>query len=72
MPKIPCRGEALADGQPGSRVTAVEDVVLALRPTREAAHSVELAEGPELREATGQELVRVRLVSGVPDDLVAR
>ena len=65
-------GEALGDRQPGPGVAAVEDVVGRLRPAREAADAVELAERPEPLEAPGQQLVRVGLVAGVPDDPVAR
>ena len=64
--------EALADREAGAGVAAVEDVVLRLRPTREATHPAELAERPEALVAAGQELVRVGLVAGVPDDPVAR
>ena len=43
-----------------------------LAPPREAADAAELAERPEPLEAAGQELVRIGLVAGVPDDPVAR
>ena len=64
--------QALGDRQAGPGVTAVEDVVGRLRPAREAADAVELAQGSEPLEAAGQELVRVGLVTGVPDDPIAR
>ena len=51
---------------------AIEHVVRRLGPAREAADAVELAQRPEALEAPGQELVRVGLVAGVPDDPVAR
>ena len=53
-------------------MAAVEHVVLGLAAPREAADAAELAERPEPLVATGQELVRIRLVAGVPDDPVAR
>src|SRR6185503_3502901 len=62
--------EALRDREAGPGVAAVEDVVLALAPPREAADAVDLAKRPEALEAAGQELVRVGLVAGVPDDPV--
>jgi hypothetical protein len=51
-------------------VAAVEHVVLALAAAGEPAHALELAERGEAFESAGQELVRVGLVSGVPDDAV--
>ena len=65
-------GEALGDRQPGAGMAAVEDVVRRLGAAREAADPVELAQRPEPLEAAGQQLVRVGLVAGVPDDPVAR
>ena len=65
-------GEALRDRQPGPRVTAIEDVVGRLGPSREAADAIELSQRPEAVEPPGQELVRVGLVSRVPDDPIAR
>jgi hypothetical protein len=64
--------EALGDRQPRARVTAIEHVVRRLRSTWEATDAVERAQRPEAIESTGQQLVRIRLVAGVPDDLVAR
>ena len=66
------RGQALGDGQAGPRVTAVEHVVLALGSAREATDAVDLAQRPEPLEAPGEQLVGIRLVAGVPHDLVAR
>ena len=65
-------GQALGDRQAGAGVAAVEDVVRRLAPAREAADAVELAERPEPLEPARQQLVRVGLVAGVPDDPVAR
>ena len=64
--------QALGDRQPGTGVAAVEDVMLALATAREATHATELAEGVELVEPSGQQLVRVSLMAGVPDELVGR
>ena len=65
-------GQTLGDRQPGPGVAAVEDVVLRLGAAREAADPVQLAERAEAIQSPGQELVRVGLVAGVPDDPVAR
>ena len=65
-------GEALGDRQAGPGVAAVEHVVRRLGASREAADAVELAQRPEPLEPAGQQLVRVGLVAGVPDDPVAR
>ena len=58
--------------RPVPGVAAVEDVVLRFGAAREATDAVELAQGPEPLEAARQQLVRVGLVAGVPDDPVAR
>ena len=73
MPRCVARQrEALGDRQAGAGVAAVEHVVLALGATREAADAAELAQRAEVVEPAGQQLVRVGLVAGVPDDLVGR
>ncbi len=69
--KVARRRQALCDRETGARVTAVEDVVFRLAAAREAADAAELAEGPEAFEPTGQKLVAVRLVPGIPHDPVA-
>ena len=69
---VPRGREALGDGQARAGVAAVEHVVLALRAPREAADAVDLAERAEPVHAAGEELVRVGLVAGVPDDPVPR
>ena len=66
------RGQAGRDREAGAGVAAVEDVVLALRAAREPADAAELAERAEALVAAGDELVRVGLVAGVPDDRLAR
>ena len=65
-------GQPLGDRQPRPGVAAVEHVVRRFAAPREATDAVELAERPEPIEAAGQQLVRVGLVAGVPDDPVAR
>ncbi len=70
VPEVAGFGEPLGDREAGAGVPAVEDVVWRLGPTREAAHAVELPERAEPFEPSGQELVRVRLVPGVPHDPV--
>ena len=65
------RRKPLGDREAGAGVAAVHHVVLGLGAAREAADAVDLAERVEPLEAAGQQLVRVRLVAGVPDDPVA-
>ena len=72
VPEVAGRGQPLRDRQACAGVPTVEDVVRRFAPPREATHAVELAERPEPLQAPGQQLVRVGLVAGVPDDLVAR
>jgi hypothetical protein len=64
--------EALADRQAGPGVTAVEDVVLGFAASREAADPAELAKRAKSLEPSGEQLVGIRLMAGVPDDPVAR
>jgi hypothetical protein len=71
MTQVARLGETLGDRQARPRVSTVEDVVRRLRATREAADAIELAKRPEALEPAGQELVRVGLVAGVPDDPIA-
>ncbi len=52
-------------------MAAVEHVVLRLAAPREPTHAAELPERVEALETPRQELVRIGLVTGVPDDLVA-
>ena len=65
-------GEALGDRQAGAGMTAIEDVMRRLGAPREATDAIELAQRAEPFEATGQQLVRVGLMAGVPDDPVTR
>ena len=64
-------GQPLRDGQTCPGMAAIEHVVRRLGPPREAADAVELAESPEPLETPGQELVRIGLVAGIPDDAIA-
>ena len=63
--------EPLGDGQARARVAAVEHVVRRLRPSREPADPVQLAERAESFETTGEQLVRVGLMARVPHDVIA-
>ncbi len=65
-------GQPLSDREPGPGMPAVEDVVRRFGASREPADAIERAQRPESIEPAGEELVRVGLVPGVPDDLVAR
>src|SRR5450759_5690206 len=53
-------------------MSAIEDIVFRLRAPWEATDAAQLAQGPELRIASGQQLVGIRLVARVPHDSVAR
>jgi hypothetical protein len=53
-------------------VAPVEDVVLALRPAREASDAIELPQRFESLGTAGEQLVGIGLVAGVPHDSVAR
>ncbi len=64
--------QADADADAGPGVAAVEDVVLALGASREAADAADLAQRVEPIPSVGQELVRVGLVAGVPHDAIPR
>ena len=64
--------EPFGDRQARARVAAVEHVVLAFRAAREAADAIDLAERAEPVHAAREELVRVGLVPGVPDDPICR
>ncbi len=66
------RRKPLRDGEARAGVSAVEDVVLGLAPPRKAADAVQLPETPEPLVPARQQLVRVGLMPGVPDDAVAR
>ncbi len=68
--QVACLGETLRDRQAGAGVPAVEHVVRRFGAPREAAHPVELAKRAERLQAAGQQLVRIGLVTGVPDDPV--
>ena len=51
---VPCQGQAFSDGDTGTGVSAIHDVVLALLAPREAADAAELAKRTEAIEATGE------------------
>ena len=56
----------------GRRVPGAHDVVLALGDRAERREALVLADRRELVAPAGEDLVRVRLVADVPEDLVAR
>jgi hypothetical protein len=69
--QVSSRRQPYADADAGPRVAAVEDVMLALAAPRKAADSAQLTQGVEAVCASGQQLVRVGLVAGVPHDAIA-
>ena len=72
VPQVACLGQAFGDREPGAGVPAIEHVVRRFGAAREATDAIERAQCPEPLEPARQELVRVRLVTGVPDDPVTR
>ena len=72
VPQVAGGGEALGDREAGAGVPAVEHVVGRLGAPREAPNPVDLAQRVEALEPARQQLVRVRLVTRVPHDPVAR
>src|SRR5439155_25323571 len=65
-------GDAEGGGDRRPGMAGVEDVVLRLLALAKAGDAAVLADGRELFAADGDELVRIALVAGVEDDLVAR
>ena len=65
-------GHAVRCGDARAGVTRAEDVVLRLAAREEAADAAELPQRVEALAAPGEDLVHVRLMAGVPDELVAR
>ena len=57
---------------PSAGVARVEGVEDALLPLAEPAQSAKLPECVKLLTATGQQLVRIGLIAGIPDDLIVR
>ncbi len=64
--KVTGFGQPFGDRKSRPGMPAIEDVVRRFGAAREAAHPAELPEGRELLEPAGQQLVRIRLVTGVP------
>ncbi len=65
-------GDAECRGDRRSRVTCAEHVILALGPLQKAGQPALLPQRVEAVVASGENLVRVALVTYVPDDLVDR
>jgi hypothetical protein len=68
---LECAGDAVRPGQAAGGMGALDDVVDALRTARVAREATRLPQAGEVL-STGQQLVHVRLVPGVPHDRVAR
>src|SRR6185437_10581536 len=56
----------------GPRMAGVECIVRTLFPFTKSAQSAVLAKRVELFTSTSEELVRVGLIAGVPDDFIGR
>ncbi len=69
---VACHRQTDADADPRPGMAAVEHVVLALTPAREAADTPDLAQRVEALPSVREQLVRVRLMAGVPHDPVVR
>jgi hypothetical protein len=63
-------GHSLGGGNRGPGVSGAELIVLGLVPGEEARDPAELAERVETSAPAGEHLVDVRLMTGVPDELV--
>ena len=66
------RGHTKGGGNRRAGVTHVENIMFAFGPLGKTADPVKLAQGRELLLATGQQLVRIGLMSDVPDNLIPR
>ena len=55
-----------------SRMSGIERVVLAFFPLAKSTEPSVLTEGVKLLPPAGQEFMRIRLIAGVPDDLVGQ
>ena len=64
-------GEAVGVAQDRGRVAVLDPVVLGLRPARVARQATGLAQASEPLLSTGDDLVHVGLVAGVPEEDVA-
>ncbi len=71
VPQIARERHPMRRGDRGARVPGAELVVLGLRTYEESRDPSELAKRIEALTTTGEHLVHVRLVAGVPHDLVA-
>ena len=69
---LPRLGEAVGVGQGGRSVRVLDPVVRTLGPTGVPRHAAALPQGREATAATGQDLMDVRLMSGIPQDGVIR
>ena len=67
-PQLEPAGDAVGVGERGRRVAVLNPVVLGLGPVGVARHPARLLQGLEAVAATGQQLVHVGLVAGVPQD----
>ncbi len=70
-PKLLAEKQAQGRRKRGRGVSRVERVVGAFAPFRETAHPVPTPQRGKILPAAGDDLVRVALVTDVPDDLVA-
>ena len=69
---IACQGKALTNRDARPRMATIKDVMRRFCSSREATNSAELTQATESREATGEELVRIRLMPSVKDDAIHR
>src|SRR5439155_1114813 len=70
--EVPRDGHTLRRRQRGAGMSCAELVVLGLGPHEESRDAAELTERVELIPPASEHLVDVRLMTGVPHDLVAR
>ena len=70
--KVARHGKAQRGGDRGGGMGGAEGVIGAFRPLGKARQARFLAQGADTIAPPGQDLVRIALMSDVPDDLVAR
>ncbi len=72
LQRVPGPGEAKRGANGGAGVARAEVIEFVFVPLKEAAQALVLAQGWEAGQAPGQQLVRVRLVAGIPYHHVRR
>ena len=69
---VTCQRKALPNRDARPRMATIKDVMRRFCSPWEATNSAELTQASESREATGEELMRIGLMSSVKDDAIHR